>query len=233
MLDKYLQEIGLNEKEAAVYLALLQYDNASVIGKKTKYQAEPPERLETFVERQKVILEEHSKRLRDIIPQIKSVQREIGEKPIVQYFEGKHGIMSMNTTMFEESGEKGDVAHILYPKDVLDEVFPVSERSSLKKVRISKKIFNYVLYTSSKTDYPSDSTGERIKVDGSKYPFYCDISIFKDNVRFGILGKRISGIYIKSNDLAETLRSLFGIAFNSLRQNKKDAPSDTEVKRGS
>ena len=31
MLEKYLQEIGLNEKEASVYLALLQYDNASVI----------------------------------------------------------------------------------------------------------------------------------------------------------------------------------------------------------
>src|ERR1035437_7851585 len=120
MLEKYLQEIGLNEKETAVYLALLQYDNASVldvstktkinrsttytileslakkglvsettVGKKTHYQAEPPERLETFVERQKVILEEHSKRLKDIIPQIKSVQRESGEKPLVQYFEGK------------------------------------------------------------------------------------------------------------------------------------------------
>ena len=125
MLEKYLQEIGLNEKEAAVYLALLQYDNASVIeiagktrinrsttytileslarkglssettvGKKTRYQAESPERLETFVERQKILLEEHSKRLKDIIPQIKSVQRESGEKPIVQYFEGRQGIIS-------------------------------------------------------------------------------------------------------------------------------------------
>src|ERR1700692_203110 len=101
MLEKYLQEIGLNEKEAAVYLALLSVDSSSVldlakktkikrptvyvvletlskkglvsettVGNKTHYQAEPPERLETFVERQKVVLEEHSKRLIDIIPQI-------------------------------------------------------------------------------------------------------------------------------------------------------------------
>ena len=131
MLEKYLQEIGLNEKEASVYLALLQYDNASVIdisgktkinrsttytileslskkglvsettvGKKTRYQAESPERLETFVERQKVLLDEHSKRLKDIIPQIKSVQREIGEKPTVQYFEGKEGIFALNESIF-------------------------------------------------------------------------------------------------------------------------------------
>ena len=81
MLEKYLQEIGLNDKEAAIYLALLQVDNSSVIdiSKKTKinrstiyfvleglgkkglvsevqvdkkvhYAAEPPERLETFVD---------------------------------------------------------------------------------------------------------------------------------------------------------------------------------------
>src|SRR3989344_1564256 len=98
MFEKYLQEIGLNEKEAALYLALLQVDAASVIdlskktkinrstvyvvleglmkkglvsetqiGKKVHYQAEAPERLETFVERQKAIFEELQKRLKDII----------------------------------------------------------------------------------------------------------------------------------------------------------------------
>ena len=118
MLEKYLQDIGLNEKEAIVYLSLLAVDNSSVldiakktglnrsttyvileslskkglvsetnIGKKTHYQAEPPERLETYVERQKIILDENSRRLKDIIPQIKSVQRGGGEKPVVQYFE--------------------------------------------------------------------------------------------------------------------------------------------------
>ena len=41
MLEKYLQEIGLNEKESAVYLALLQVDSASVadLAEKTKIQS--------------------------------------------------------------------------------------------------------------------------------------------------------------------------------------------------
>ncbi len=89
MLEKYLQDIGLNEKEAAVYLSLLAVDNSSVldlskktninrsttyvvleslakkglvsettVGKKTHYQAEPPERLETFIEQRKILLDE-------------------------------------------------------------------------------------------------------------------------------------------------------------------------------
>src|ERR1035437_1752533 len=107
MLEKYLQEIGLTDKESTVYLALLQVDSASVldlakktkinrsttyvvleslkkkglvsetsVGKKTHYQAESPERLKTYVERQKVVFEERSKRLDDIIPELKATQRE-------------------------------------------------------------------------------------------------------------------------------------------------------------
>src|SRR5689334_7735404 len=125
MFEKFLQEIGLSDKEASVYLALLQVDNASVIelanktkikrptvyvileslakkglvsettiGKKTHYQAEPPERLKTFVERQKLTFEERAKRLDDMIPQIKSVQRESGERPVIKYLEGKAGVIS-------------------------------------------------------------------------------------------------------------------------------------------
>ena len=38
MLEKYLEELGLSDKEAVVYLALLQFDNAapSQIAEKTK-----------------------------------------------------------------------------------------------------------------------------------------------------------------------------------------------------
>jgi sugar-specific transcriptional regulator TrmB len=247
MFEKYLQDIGLNEKESIIYLALLAVDNSSIlelaektkikrptvylvieslakkglvsettVGKKTHYQAEPPERLETYVEQRKLLLDEQSKKLKDIIPQIKSVQRESGQKPIVQYFEGKEGVMSMNMSLFEES-EEGSTAYVVYPKDLLDEVFPPAERATLKKTRIAKKIHNKALYTS-KTENPSDPTSDRIRVDGSKYPISCDISIYKDNVRFGILGKKISGIYIKSSDLAETLRSLISLAIDQLKK---------------
>src|SRR3989344_86815 len=127
MLEKYLQDIGLSEKEAIIYLALLAVDNSSVldlskktklnrsttyvileslakkglvsettVGKKTHYQAEPPERLETYVEQRKILLEEQAKKLKDIIPQIKTVQREAGARPIVKYFEGREGIISFS-----------------------------------------------------------------------------------------------------------------------------------------
>ena len=252
MLEKYLQEIGLNEKEAAVYLALLQYDNAAVmdiasktkinrsttytvleslakkglvsettVGKKTRYQAESPERLETFVERQKVVLEEHSKRLKDIIPQIKSVQREIGEKPVVQYFEGKEGIFALNESLFKDNDEKDSVAYSVYSKDLLDEVFPVKERTRFKNERIEKNIKNKTIYTWTHGEIPMDPMSDRVRLDADKYPISCDISILDDRIRIGILGKKLSGIFIKSSDLANTLKSILNALFDHL---KKEEP---------
>ena len=253
MLEKYLQDIGLTEKEATVYISLLAVDNSSVldiskktklnrsttyvvleslakkglvtettIGKKTHFQAEPPERLETYVEQRKIMLEEQAKKLKDVIPQIKSVQREGGEKPIVKYFEGREGVLSMNSALYENDDE-GEIAYLIYSKDLLDEVFPPQERSKFKKLRLEKKVKTQVLYSSTTGVVLSDESGERIQVDEKKHPFSCDISIYKDRVRIGILGKRISGIFIKSQDLADTLKSLFKIAFESSK--KKGAPN--------
>ncbi|MEX0672441.1 MAG: helix-turn-helix domain-containing protein, partial [Candidatus Paceibacterota bacterium] len=113
MLEKNLQNLGMSEKEAKVYLALLQVDSASAtelsrttdikrptvyviieslaekglvsettVGKRTQFQAESPERLETYVERRKQELNEQSKELKsDVIPQLRSMQRGTGERP--------------------------------------------------------------------------------------------------------------------------------------------------------
>ncbi|MEI8249003.1 MAG: helix-turn-helix domain-containing protein [Candidatus Taylorbacteria bacterium] len=252
MLEKYLQEIGLNEKEAVVYLFLLTVDGSSVldiskktkinrsttyivleslakkglvsettIGKKTHFQAEQPERLETYIEQRKILLEEQSKKLKDIIPQIKSVQRESGEKPIVQYFEGKEGIFALNESLFKDNEEKEPVAYSVYSKNLLDEVFPEQERARFKKERIKKNIKNKTIYTWTNGKIPTDAMSDRVKLDASKYPIYCDISILGDRIRIGILGKKLSGIFIKSPDLASTLKSILDALFDYL---KKEEP---------
>lgn len=250
MFEKYLQEIGLNEKEAALYLALLQVDAASVIdlakktsinrstvyvvleglmkkglvsetqiGKKVHYQAEPPERLETFVERQKAIFEVQQKRLKDIIPQIKSIQREVGERPLVKYFEGKEGIVSSMEEIFE-AHDTGGTAYLVYPKDLLEDTFTVDEKAKYKKLRIGKDIRSKVFYTTTGEMVPDDGTGDRMKIDEKKYPITCDITVYKDRVRINTLGKSLAAIFIRSQDVADTLRSIIDLAFDGLKDKK-------------
>lgn len=247
MFEKYLQELGLNEKEASLYISLLQVDNASVIdlskktkinrstvyfvleglkqkglvievqlGKKVHYAAEPPERLETFVERQKDIFEERIKRLKDIIPQVKSLQREQGQRPVVKYFDGREAAINSNRDFFNAEDKEG-TGYFLFNRDLIEEVFSPKEILEIQKIRPSKDIFGKSIYTSTKTILPSNQMTERKKIDATQYPVLCDVSIYEDRVQFVTLGKKISSIFIQSKDVAETLKSLFRLAFENIK----------------
>lgn len=247
MLEKYLEELGLSDKEAAVYLALLQFDNASPaqiaektklnrstvyvileslekkglasetdVGKTVHYQAAAPERLETYVEQQQLKLEELGKRLKDIIPQIKSVGRESGERPVVKFLDGKDAAVKNYLDFFESFDEKG-TAYFLFNRDLIDEIFTPKEIEAVQKIRPKKEIVGKSIYVSSKTTLPSNELTERKKVEKNEYPITCDMSIYKDRVQIITLGKSVSTIHIKSKDVADTLKSLFRLAFENLK----------------
>lgn len=239
MLEKYLQEIGLNEKEATLYLALLQVDTTSVIdlakktdinrstvyvvleglmkkglvsetqiGKKVHYQAEPPERLETFVERQKAVLEEQQKRLKDIIPQIKGVQREQGERPVIKFFEGRDGAISAYTEFYETFQAEETRGYFIFNRDLLEDVFTEDERAKFVKIRSGKNVEPITVYTREAGDMGFKTSGTRVRIDGKKYPILSDITILGDRIIASTLGGRVTSVLIKSKDLAQTLSSL-------------------------
>jgi sugar-specific transcriptional regulator TrmB len=249
MFEKYLQEIGLSDKESAVYLALLSVDNDSVVDlskktkinrttiypvleslakkglisevkvdKKIRFQAEPPERLVTFVERQKILFEEKAERVKDIVPQLKSVQRESGQKPVISYYDGKEGVLSAMNEYFGDNS--GGTAYFVYSKDLVDEIFTSSEVAHAKKNRINYKIESKAIYTKENGEIvkKEGEMSDRIRVDSKKYPIKCDIGIYRDHVRIHTLGNRISAIYIESKDVAESLASLFKLAFDNLKK---------------
>lgn len=245
MLEKYLQQIGLSEKEASIYLTLLSFDKASVndisvkakvkrpttyviltslqkkglvseieIGKKTLYMAEQPEKLELYVSRQMVMLEENKKSLELIIPELKNVQRETGERPSVRFFDSKEGVISSNNDVFSKKIGNEPV-YMVYSRDLVRDVFTEKEAENMRNRRISLGIKSKAIYTSEKDERKSDETGDRIKIDGSKYPINSDITIYGDQVKIAVFGKRLSAISIKNVEFAETLKSLFKFIFDT------------------
>lgn len=244
MFEKYLKDIGLSDKEAAIYIALLSFDKALVteisekasikrpttyvilesltkkglvsesnIGKKTFYIAEPPEKLAMFVDRQIHLLEENKKSLDIVVPQLKSIQREQGEKPAVQFFDSKEGVLSSNYTTFVKKVDDEPV-YIIYSKDLVGDVFSEKEASEMRNKRISMGIKSKAIYTSKEGEKPSDETGDRLKIDENKYPITSDITVYGDQVKIAIFGKRISGISIKSKEFADTIKSLVKYIFD-------------------
>ncbi|MDB5194800.1 MAG: transcriptional regulator TrmB [Parcubacteria group bacterium] len=246
MFEKYLEDSGLSDKEASIYLALLTFENASAldlakktgikrptvytaietlarkglvsettVGKKTNYYAESPDRLETLVEQKKLILEETQKALHDIVPQLKSLVRQSGEKPVVKYFEGKEGIFSSNDEILRSLSDDAEPIYAIYSKDLIEQTFTKEELQKFKDKRVSKSIKSLGIYTSEGEARSSDSMAERLRIDEKAYPLTCDITIYKDIVLLSILGKRVSAILIKNKDVADTMKSLFKVVYDN------------------
>ncbi|KKQ34130.1 MAG: Transcriptional regulator, TrmB [Candidatus Nomurabacteria bacterium GW2011_GWB1_37_5] len=264
MLEKFLEDIGLSDKEAKVYLALLSVDNYSVlelakktninrttiypvleklmkdglvsevkINKKVKYQAASPERLETFIESQRVKLNEQSKVIQDVIPQLKSLARESGEKPIVTVYDGREGIINSLKGYFQSADEGGTV-YLVYPVDLIKETFSPKELEQFRNIRTNKSIKSKAIFNSVNYEQPaSDESGERFKIDEKKYPIKVDLGIYKDRIRINTLGKGLSAIYIRSQDLADTLRTLFDLAYEGIKlKNRREEVKIQEDPRG-
>ncbi len=251
MVEKFLENIGLSQKEAQVYIALLAVESSSVIdlskkteikrtsiypiletlekkglvsevevGKKNEYRAEAPERLETYIENEKVRLSEQTKLLAEVIPRLKSVSRNHGERPIVKYYDGREGIMS-SISEYIHGNEEGGELYIVYPKDILEETFTEKEIKEARGNRISRNIVTHSLYTYSKGDLESDNMSDRVRLEESKnFPILCDIAVYEDRVRIHTLGKKLSAINIKNQDFAETMRTLIKLSIARVKENK-------------
>lgn len=188
-------------------------------GKKINYQGETPDRLETYVEQQKLKLGEQSRTIQDIIPQMKSLSRQSGEKAIIKFYEGRKGILDSSHDYFE-SEDVGGTAYLLYPRDLIEEFFSKTETTKAKEFRLKKGVQVKSIYTYAKGELSAGESSERIRIDANKYPIKCEIGIYKDRVRIHNFGKNLSSIFIKSQDVADTLKILFELAFEPLKEKK-------------
>ncbi|MBP9765642.1 MAG: hypothetical protein KBD12_00180 [Candidatus Pacebacteria bacterium] len=252
MIQEFLNDVGFNDKEIKIYLALVSVDSYSVLelSKKTKisrttiypiienlkkkgfisekkenlkvkYFAESPERLNTFLSEQSLKLEEQQMRLKDIIPQIKSISKESGQAPVLKYYEGREGVLNSLKDFFEIEESEG-TAYFVYPLDIISNLFSKKELEPSKKNRTKKNIKGQVIYTS-KNIRESDLLSERVRVGyiGEDDPIKCDVMIYKDKVRFITLGNSLSAIYIRNKDVADTLKFLFEEVYKKYKIKKK------------
>lgn len=190
-------------------------------GKKIQFQAEAPERIGAYIESQKIRLEEQSQLANDFIPQLKSLAHQTGEKPIIKVYEGREGIFKANEESFGYGKiNKEDTACFIYPYDLVENLFSAQELKKSGAQRTNRHIKSEAIYTYSKGERPASENSVRIRVDGDKYPLKCDISIFNDMVRIVTLSKSLSSLVIKSQDIADTLKSLFKLAFDNYKETK-------------
>lgn len=190
--------------------------------KKTFYNADSPEGLDRIFEIQKNEIINKQNTLERIFPQLKAVYNRQEDKPIVRFYEGKEGLLTMSAQL---SNKKNEIVRMIYSVDELQKVFTEKERQEAKIARLEKSIKTKVLYTFKNGIKSSTMDGERIKIDEKKFPVKADIALFNGKVRMASLGgKKLTGVIIQDEAIYQTLVSLFELAWEAAKKRENTKP---------
>lgn len=249
MLERDLIEIGLNEKEAKVYLSSLELGQSTVQdiakkagvnrattyfvieslmksglmssfhkGKKQYFVAADPDRLLEVLAQEKNSIEKREQSLKKLLPQLQTINNKQKDRPLVRYYEGKEGLISMSEELIKYA--KGEIL-MAYSKDAVDELFDDKERKRARERRLKNKVNSKAIYTYKNGILESTPDGERRKIPDDKFPLSCDIAIYGDYVRIASLGKRLIGIVINDKEIADSIRSIFELAWEASEKYQK------------
>ncbi|MFA6296082.1 MAG: helix-turn-helix domain-containing protein [Patescibacteria group bacterium] len=247
LLSQELIKLGLSDKEAKVYLASLElgYDTVLNIAKKaginrptayfileslqkkgivttfekdkkTYFASESPDKLVTLLNQQKEDLNQKQKEFENILPEFKALFNLPTEKPTVRFFEGRQGLLSMREDFLKTTDKKIEAMYCL---DDLNKVFTPEENAKFTDRRAEKNIETFAIYTSinGPTKRPK-APGERRFIPFDKFPVTADITIYNNKVAIASLKGKLSGVIIENKEIANTVRSLFYLGWESAKK---------------
>jgi hypothetical protein len=190
--------------------------------KKTYYAASSPETLESIFEVQKKEIDERRKLFDKVLPQLRLIDNKKSGKPIVKFYEGRTGTVSSNFEIYGqvEHLEKGEPIRMVYPRKMVPEIYSQEEITAARKLRLDRNIKSKVICTDP-GEVKSTPDGDRLKIDSDRFPITADINIYGDMVRIASLGKKLSSIMIKDKDIADTMKSLFDLAWEAAKHQQK------------
>lgn len=250
MIEKDIQSLGLNEKEAKVYIASLELGQATVQrisakagikrpttyfiveglmerglmssyhqGKKQYFMAEMPERILDLIAKERKDLDLREEQFRRLLPELQSINNRNKDKPVVKYYEGKDGMLTMVSEHFKTS--KNQESYDIFSRDFVEKTLTPEEMTNIRKERLDSKIRVKALYTREKGDLQNVEDAQIIRLPQSELPVSCDIAFFEDKVRIASFKDRIVGIVIEDKEIASSFRAIFKLAWKWAEQNQK------------
>lgn len=232
-----LENIGLKEKEAKLYLALLELKEAlpSVLAKKTGIKRPTTylilEQLEKqgFVSKVKKgrqtyyqavnphhLLEQEYLRYQNLeaaLPGLLNLHEKYSVKPQVSFFEGEKGLIHIMEDTLTTSTELlcwGDVKMIF--SSFLQDYYPSYIKKKVARKVWLRGIFPYDEEALGLKHRGKEELREVYLIPKEDYPFKNEINIYDDKVAIISHEDKI-GVIIQNQNIADTQRSIFNFAF--------------------
>jgi sugar-specific transcriptional regulator TrmB len=241
MLQNKLEQIGLTEKEAKIYLAMLELGETNIerISKKSKVKRSTVyDIIDSLKERglagstiknQKKhyfavdprelenTIDEKKNILKDIMPQLLSITNLIDKKPKISFYEGEEGLKEvyMDTLKYPNQPLWAWVTDDIF--DILGEDFA---KYYIPK-RVKNKIWAYVIAPDTKElrEYKSkdvESLRQTRIVKSSTFLTEVEIDLYGDHKICILSFKEKIGLIIQSEKIFKTLKSIFDFQWNEL-----------------
>ncbi|KKQ62229.1 MAG: Transcriptional regulator, TrmB [Parcubacteria group bacterium GW2011_GWE2_38_18] len=238
-LEKILQLLGLNEKEAKVYLALMQLGTATVpsISKRagtkrpTTYLiledlrkrglvTPMPRGITTIftAESPEKILESENEKKKIIeasLPDLLAIYNTKKEKPKVRFYEGTRGVEEVYAEIMKEKEifMYGSIATI-------EGEIPGIAKKNIENSRKNKSVIKEFLQNDSvsqkyKKEFYTPGIHE-IKIAPKKYSFPTDNMIYGNKIAFFSYKDGPKVVVIESSDVVATYKSMFDIIWNAI-----------------
>lgn len=184
-------------------------------GKKKMYVAESPDRLVSFMQVRMKTMEGTLKEVEHAVGQLKLIER--GEKPIVKMFEGEEGIRAILDDILQgENQTINEIGNI----DAMRNLFSTESLKPLKQELDKRKITTHAIYAIAKEQLtPRQST--KVKFYTEKEPsFFGNVTLYGNKVAFMTFRGKIIGVVIESEEIANTMREVFKLAWTSSKVNQ-------------
>jgi sugar-specific transcriptional regulator TrmB len=187
-------------------------------GKKKYFSAEAPERLMTLVDIKERELEKRKKELKDILPELNELARFTRERPKIKFYEGKQGIRRIQEDILRTK-HLGTIEEFV-PLDYAYQLFPDHPRDHRHGMARKIDIPERMIYTSKKGRILPQKRGsiEYLFIPLEKFPFHTEITLYADKVALVSFGRKLTGVVLESEDVANSLRCMFNLIWKALKK---------------
>lgn len=186
-------------------------------GKRTFFTAEAPGRLLSLLNNFQRELDSKKEEISRMLPLLNNLFAGAGERPMVRFLEGTEGAMTLQANFLSV---KNKTIFSFTNLDKLFEIFPKHELEYSQK-RIAKGIKSRVIYT--RQGGPLAGANDPRKLRETKYlppeklPIKADITVYDNKVALATYKTKPISVVIESQEIADTLRALFGLIWNGVR----------------
>ena len=180
-------------------------------GKKTYFQTEDPKRLLKLLEEQEEGLKRKEEEFKKYLPELETLFNIAEEKPKVRFFEGKEGLITIREDYFKAK-DKNVLG--IFARDEERNIFTEKERTEAYLERIKRKINFKMIYTDNQAvKMKSEMTNARF-IPKEKFPLSSSFIVYDNKVAAVSLKGKLIGVIIENKEIANTLRSIFDLAWN-------------------